>query len=154
MAWQLSQLSNCIHRIVHTLQGQIKVLGLPPGRYPDMSTMGELIDLVESSAVTRESGRLLLRQILIEDPSLPISVLVRAEQSGLLAFTADTALSATDTLEILCGNVINDLPIVAAAYRAGNANVLNKLIGRVMKETQGRANVQSVREILERLLIK
>ena len=154
MPWQLSQLSNSAHRIVHTLQGQIKALGLPPARYPDISTMGELIDLVESNAVTRESGRLLLRQILIEDPSLPISVLERAEQSGLLAFTADTALSTADTLEVLCGKVVEDLPIVAAAYRAGNANVLNKLIGRVVKETKGRANVQSVREILERLLTK
>jgi aspartyl-tRNA(Asn)/glutamyl-tRNA(Gln) amidotransferase subunit B len=116
--------------------------------------MGELIDLVESSAVTRESGRLLLRQLLIENPSLPISVLERAERSGLLAFTADTALSTTDTLEILCRKAIEDLPIVAAAYRAGRANVLNKLIGRVMKETKGRANVQSVREILEKLLTK
>lgn len=48
--------------------------------------------------------------------------------------------------------VISENTDLAEKYKAGNENVLNALVGQVMKKTQGKANVVKVRTELEKQL--
>lgn len=55
-------------------------------------------------------------------------------------------------LETLCITAIDTLPGEAAAVRGGNVKVLNKLVGKVMKDSRGTVDAAKIRETLERLL--
>jgi aspartyl-tRNA(Asn)/glutamyl-tRNA(Gln) amidotransferase subunit B len=44
------------------------------------------------------------------------------------------------------------MPDETAAARKGNKNVINKLVGTVMRQSRGRADARSVKEVLDRLL--
>ncbi|MFH1290388.1 MAG: Asp-tRNA(Asn)/Glu-tRNA(Gln) amidotransferase subunit GatB, partial [Nanoarchaeota archaeon] len=55
-------------------------------------------------------------------------------------------------LEKVCKEILNEEKSVVMRYRVGEKQLLNYLIGQVMKRTEKRADFKVVREILERLL--
>ncbi|KAF9462046.1 Glutamyl-tRNA-Gln amidotransferase B subunit [Collybia nuda] len=127
--------------------------------------MGELIDLVQSKVITGTSGKLLLRHMLA-NPS-PLRTQQIAENLQLTAlspfFPSSTGARSTSPTSLqdtkpspelygLCLDAINALPSEAAAVKNGNKNVLNKIVGRVMKESRGRADAKSVKALVEELL--
>ena len=57
-----------------------------------------------------------------------------------------------DQLEELCRFAVSALPQEAAVVKAGNLNVLNKLVGHVMKASRGRANATAVHKKLKEML--
>ena len=69
-----------------------------------------------------------------------------ARHLGLLAAREDSLL------ERLCVQAIADMPEEAAAVRRGVPNVVNKLLGRVMKSSKGTTDPQSARRMLLKLL--
>jgi aspartyl-tRNA(Asn)/glutamyl-tRNA(Gln) amidotransferase subunit B len=69
-----------------------------------------------------------------------------AEHLGLLANRGD------GFLERLCTQVIAEMPEEADAIRRGVPNVINKLMGRVMKSSKGTADPKSIRRMLQKLL--
>jgi len=70
-----------------------------------------------------------------------------AEKHPLIALTAGDAL-----LETWCSHAITAFPEEANIIRNGNQRVLNKLVGRVMKASRGRADAVGVRTMLLELL--
>jgi len=59
------------------------------------------------------------------------------------------ALDKSDSsMEVWCREVVKSNLEVADAIRAGNVNVVNKLVGRVMKKSRGTADAVSVRKLL------
>lgn len=52
----------------------------------------------------------------------------------------------------LCKDTMAGLPCEIAAAKKGNKNVLNKMVGAVMKVSRGRADAKRVREIIEGLV--
>jgi aspartyl-tRNA(Asn)/glutamyl-tRNA(Gln) amidotransferase subunit B len=52
------------------------------------------------------------------------------------------------SMEAWCREAIESNPEVADAIRAGNINVINKLVGRVMKKSRGTADALSVKKLL------
>lgn len=124
--------------------------------------MGGLIDMVRDGMVTGKvivrdlilvfasdgcsgsSGKRLLRHMLDHPSSEAPSEL--AERLGLLANRGD------GFLERLCTQVIAEMPEEADAMRRGVPNVINKLLGRVMKSSKGTADPQSIRKMLQKLL--
>jgi len=70
-----------------------------------------------------------------------------ARELSLLAMPGEK-----DSLEKLCQQVVIDLPNEAQMVRQGNSRLLNKLVGRVMKASRGRADAQTARATLEKLL--
>lgn len=64
----------------------------------------------------------------------------------------DGSQSAEDPLLTICEKVIATLPSEVAAAKKGNKNVLNKIVGVVMRESRGRADGKRVREVVERLV--
>jgi aspartyl-tRNA(Asn)/glutamyl-tRNA(Gln) amidotransferase subunit B len=101
--------------------------------------------------ITRSSSKLLLKHLLV-NPMEISSVKQLASNMDLLSFSSDQADNTSSSLDDICRQVIKALPSEAAAVRAGHRNVINKLVGRVMKETKGRAGAQTAREVIERLL--
>lgn len=62
--------------------------------------------------------------------------------------------SAISELEVLCRSAISDLPSEVAALRAGNKNVLNKIVGCVMKKSRGRADATAARALVDKLVMQ
>jgi aspartyl-tRNA(Asn)/glutamyl-tRNA(Gln) amidotransferase subunit B len=145
--------------MVHELLGRLHAARLTFADNPfSTSQLGELIDLVHSGVITGidlstsarqitkinlgTSGKLLLREMLA-DPSSPQTPTDRARSLSLL-ITSRGELDIGD----LCGAAIAALPSEAAAFRNGHKNVLNKILGWVMKESRGRADSKQARERL------
>lgn len=51
-----------------------------------------------------------------------------------------------------CTEAIDALPLEAQAVRSGNTNVVNKILGRIMKVSGGRADAQAARTMLLEML--
>ncbi|CAA7258526.1 unnamed protein product [Cyclocybe aegerita] len=123
-----------------------------------VSQLGELIDLVQSKSITGTSGKFLLRHMLSSPSSdSPTKIATGLE---LIALPASPSFSpssqgkgsASPELQSLCEAAITALPSEVAALRAGNRNVLNKIVGYVMKQSRGRADAVAVRNLVEELV--
>ncbi|KAJ7211482.1 Glutamyl-tRNA amidotransferase subunit B, mitochondrial [Mycena haematopus] len=132
--------------MIHELLGQLHAAKMTFADNPlTTSQLGELIDLVHSGAITGTSGKLLLREMLTHpSPQTPTD---RARSLSLLI-----ASGGEPNIGELCAAAIVALPSEAKAFRKGHRNVLNKLLGWVMKESRGRADSTQVRECLISLL--
>ncbi len=137
-----------------------------------VSQLGQLIDLVEQGTITRSSfdiatanklscrilgtsGKSLLRHLL--DNPTQATPLEIAQELKLLAFShlntpAAQGEGKDDLLEKLCAQAIEALPSEVESFRKGNVNVLNRLVGHVMKDSRGRANAQAARITIERII--
>jgi len=71
-----------------------------------------------------------------------------AKELGLSALSQDDFCLVSEW----CLEAIENLPQQAEAVREGNLPVLNKLVGKVMKLSKGRANAENVRTLLLELL--
>ncbi|KAF8208754.1 Glutamyl-tRNA amidotransferase B subunit [Mycena galopus ATCC 62051] len=133
--------------MVHELLGRLHAARVTFADNPlSTSHLGELIDLVHRGAITGTSGKLLLREMLA-DPSSPQTPTDRARSLSLLA-----ASGSEPDIGELCAAAIAALPSEASAFRNGHKNVLNKILGWVMKESRGRADSKQVKERLITLL--
>jgi aspartyl-tRNA(Asn)/glutamyl-tRNA(Gln) amidotransferase subunit B len=105
------------------------------------------------------SGKVLLRHMLAERSSLMPSEM--AERLQLYAFSSKPSrdvLSSSSTspspeLESLCAEAISALPEEVEAMRKGSKNVVNKLVGRVMRSSRGRADASAIKVLLEKMII-
>jgi aspartyl-tRNA(Asn)/glutamyl-tRNA(Gln) amidotransferase subunit B len=86
---------------------------------------------------------LLLKHIIANRSSSAPSVL--AQELSLEAVSEDDSAST----RAWCVEAIEALPDEAEAVRQGNPRVLNKLVGKVMQLSRGRADAQSARVVLE-----
>ncbi|KAG6813033.1 hypothetical protein H0H92_014567 [Tricholoma furcatifolium] len=111
--------------------------------------LGELIDMVQDKTITGTSGKLLLRHMLA-NPSQASSKKI-AMDLQLIAFHASCDSTAPE-IRSICFDAIAALPAEVDAVRKGNKNVLNKIVGRVMRETRGRADAQAVKALLEAMI--
>jgi aspartyl-tRNA(Asn)/glutamyl-tRNA(Gln) amidotransferase subunit B len=101
------------------------------------------------------SGKLLLRHLL-DNPSQATALEV-AQELNILAFSHGSTPAAQDEekddlMEQLCAQAIEALPTEVDSFRKGNINVLNRIVGRVMKDSRGRANAQAARTAIERII--
>ena len=101
-----------------------------------------LLGLVDAGRLTPQSAREILPQLVLSggDPE----ALVR--ERGL------EAVSDSGELEAAVLAVLAECPEHVARYRAGEAKVLNFLMGQVMRRTAGKASPGPVRELLARKL--
>ncbi|KAJ7696001.1 Glutamyl-tRNA amidotransferase B subunit [Mycena rosella] len=131
--------------MVHELLGRLNTARLTFADNPlPSSQLGELADLVDSGAITGTSGKLLLREMLAD----PASSKTPTERASSLSLLVHDGLD----LDALCAAAIAALPSEAMAFRNGHKNVLNKILGWVMRETRGKADSSQVRERLVALL--
>ncbi|KAH7919539.1 Glutamyl-tRNA amidotransferase B subunit [Leucogyrophana mollusca] len=137
-----------VNWMTHDLLGQLSARKETFGDNPvSVSQLGELIDMVQTGKITGTSGKTILRH-MIAHPS-DSSPLELATKHSLNAIASDDGVS----LRVWCKEAIEALPDVAEAVRKGNPRVLNRLVGSVMQRSRGRADAQSVREMLEAMLM-
>ncbi|KAF5393281.1 hypothetical protein D9757_000604 [Collybiopsis confluens] len=141
-------------KITQNVLGQLSALGKPfSSELISVDRMGEFIDLVVAKRMTRPSAKLLLKQMLSRPSNAPVNHL--AAEMDLL----DTdpphhkTMSANDDLvRDICLRAIDALPSEIAAIRGGNQNVMNKVVGWIMRETRGKVDPNSAKTILNQLL--
>ncbi|OJT05413.1 Glutamyl-tRNA(Gln) amidotransferase subunit B, mitochondrial [Trametes pubescens] len=138
--------ASTLNRITHELLGQLAFRHETFKQNPiSAEQMGDLVDLVQSQKVTGTSGKTILRHMLsTHTPDLPFKI---ARDLQLVAVSDDGA-----SLEGWCRDAIAALPAEADAVRRGNANVVNKIMGHVMKASRGTAKAQDARAMLLKLL--
>jgi aspartyl-tRNA(Asn)/glutamyl-tRNA(Gln) amidotransferase subunit B len=87
-----------------------------------------------------------LKHIIANRSSAAPSVL--AQELSLEAVSGDD----NGAIQSWCAEAIEALPEEANAVRRGNPRVLNKLVGKVMQLSRGRADAQNARVVLETML--
>jgi len=91
--------------------------------------------------ITGSSGKLLLR-IMLDSPSSKTPEELAKEHALIARAEGDSSV------EVWCRQMIESNPNAVDAIRAGNTNVVNKLVGKVMKESRGTAEAVAVRKLL------
>jgi len=102
----------------------------------------ELISLIEKSTISNNIGK----QIIIEMMENGEKASAIVEKKGL------SQISDTGAIKEIAQKIIDANPSQVEAYRGGKDKLFGFFVGQVMKETKGRANPQSVNEILKELL--
>ncbi|MBL8087711.1 MAG: Asp-tRNA(Asn)/Glu-tRNA(Gln) amidotransferase subunit GatB [Chthonomonas sp.] len=72
--------------------------------------------------------------------------------SSLVEKKGATQISDPDAIAALCQKAMDDNADVVAKYRGGQTTTFGFLVGKVMRESQGRANAAMVNDILKRKL--
>jgi aspartyl-tRNA(Asn)/glutamyl-tRNA(Gln) amidotransferase subunit B len=165
-----------VQRLTHELLGQLAARKETFNANPLTSEQfGELIDLVQNRTITGSwsfypypfslselinmcsgtSGKFLLRHMLSNPSSRRPQEIATELQLVALSSTpslATSSASPTSELRTLCECAIADLPSEVAALRAGNKNVLNKIVGHVMRKSRGRADAVAVKALVEKMV--
>jgi len=135
--------------MTHELLGQLATRRETFQENPvSVEQMGGLIDMVQSGKITGTSGKTVLRYMITHrSPEMPSVI------AADLALMALSETSTTDSLQALCEAAIAALPEEADVVRRGNERVIMKLVGRVMKESRGRADAKAVTDLLRDILL-
>jgi aspartyl-tRNA(Asn)/glutamyl-tRNA(Gln) amidotransferase subunit B len=104
--------------------------------------LGDLILMVKSGAITGKAAKEVC-DVLVVDGRDPRAIV---EERGLAAVTDKEAIAAIVDRAITANQKSVD------AYRGGKVNALDFLVGQVMKESRGKANVEIVRTLLRERL--
>ena len=130
-----------------TVSAISKELGISPGNltfhFPTKEhLLAELVDLVESGAISGKIGKDVLAEMF-------------ASGKGAKAIVAERGLaqvSDAGAIEGMVDQVLAANPAQVEQFRAGNPKVLQFLVGQVMKISRGKANPKLVSEVLNRKL--
>jgi aspartyl-tRNA(Asn)/glutamyl-tRNA(Gln) amidotransferase subunit B len=104
--------------------------------------LGDLILMVKSGAITGKAAKEICDALVVEgrDPKAIV------EERGLAAVTDRQAIADIIDRAIAANQKSVD------AYKGGKANAFDFIVGQVMKESRGRANVDIVRTLLKERL--
>ena len=102
----------------------------------------ELINLIEKATISNNIGK----QIIVEMMETGEKASAIVEKKGL------SQISDTGAIKEIAQKIIDANPSQVEAYRGGKDKLFGFFVGQVMKETKGRANPQSVNQILKELL--
>jgi len=152
-----------VNWITHELLGQLATRKETfKDNHLSVEQLGELIDMVQDKTITGTSGKLLLRHMLAYPSQTPTKQIATELQltafqlspgSGTAESTSHVTFVASPALRAMCADAIAALPAETDAVKKGNKNVLNKILGRVMRDSKGRADAKAVRALLEELIL-
>jgi aspartyl-tRNA(Asn)/glutamyl-tRNA(Gln) amidotransferase subunit B len=112
-------------------------LGLAPAQ------LAGLLDLVERGGVARRAAA---RQVL------PAMLEAGAEPRAVVGELGLGRIDAADMIRAAARRAVAASPQAAADYRAGKHRAFDALMGFVMRETEGKANTELVRNVVEEIL--
>ena len=104
--------------------------------------LAEIIELVDSGAINVSTGKSLLERV--ENSGRPPADIVQEEGLG--------QVSDEDSIRGVVAEVLAENPGQVAAYQGGKVTLIGWFVGQVMKKSQGKADPQIARKILEDLL--
>jgi aspartyl-tRNA(Asn)/glutamyl-tRNA(Gln) amidotransferase subunit B len=132
-AWLSGDLFGLLNARGIPLTGEEGKPALPPEEF------GSLVKMVTEGKINGPTGKMLLGEMLDTGKSAEALVAERGLQQ----------IADDDTLREAVRKVLADNPRQVESYRKGKTNVIQWLLGQVMKSTGGRANPKTVRGILE-----
>src|SRR5579872_1873996 len=101
-----------------------------------------LLRAIESNEITAAIGKRVFAKMFETGKSA----------AEIIASEGLSPLTDTESVEKICREVLDKSPENVAKYRAGNEGVFKFFVGQVMRETRGRANPQTINDILRRRL--
>jgi aspartyl-tRNA(Asn)/glutamyl-tRNA(Gln) amidotransferase subunit B len=104
--------------------------------------LAELVNLISSGSISGKIGKEIFAQMLISDMS-PKAIV---ERDGLFQISDETEL-----IKII-NKLLDENNNQVQEYLSGKEKVLGFFIGRVMRETKGKANPESVNNLLTKEL--
>lgn len=140
--------------VLHELVGAFKKLDLPvDGSLIEVEQLASLILMVDKKNISITSAKLLLAQIIdsSEDRALSIQELVDNYDLGAVNDVAGDDLQ--EAIEEVCLEVMNAHPDVVEKVKNGKKKSINFLIGRAMKETQGKVDSKDFEKLFKKLIL-
>ncbi|KFR12634.1 hypothetical protein N306_02813, partial [Opisthocomus hoazin] len=107
--------------------------------------LADLLNLLEKKEISSTAAKQVLAELWKGEGKTPLEI-VKEKKLGLIQDQKE--------LEQICQAVIDGRENEVIAIKAGNRKVLNKLIGLVQRETQGRSNPVLVKQLLEKKLLE
>jgi len=104
--------------------------------------LADMIQLVEKGTISGKIAKTIMEE-MYETGKAPAAIV---EEKGLVQ------ISNSGELEAIVDNVMTQHADAVAQFRSGKQGSLGFLVGQVMKATQGRANPQTVNELLRKRL--
>jgi aspartyl-tRNA(Asn)/glutamyl-tRNA(Gln) amidotransferase subunit B len=104
--------------------------------------LADLLRRVETGEITGAIGKRVFAKMF--ETGKPAAEVIALE--GL------SPIRDAQSIETVCREIISKNADNVAKYRSGNLGVFKFFVGQVMRETRGRANPQTVNDILKRLL--
>ncbi|MGD0835471.1 MAG: Asp-tRNA(Asn)/Glu-tRNA(Gln) amidotransferase subunit GatB [Polyangia bacterium] len=129
-------INEVLARVEDTRQLMDPAIPVPP------AALAELVVLVEQGTLSGKMGKEVFARMWQE----------RRSAADIVATEAVAVLSDRPALEQACARALAASPDEVARYRAGNLKLLGFFVGKVMKETGGKADPRVVNEILGKLL--
>lgn len=108
------------------------------------ATLVNIVKAVADGKINQNVGRELLKECIEKNVNLNIEDEISKRGLG--------KLSDTSKIEEMVKKVINDNPKVVEDINKGKESAKMSLIGSVMRESQGKADVNIVKELLDKLL--
>ena len=129
-------LMNDVLRIINERGASAAELRLIP------AYLAEIIRLVDAGTINIPTGKSLLEKVEAsgEAPSAIV------EREGL------ARVSDREVIRLACAQVLSDNPEQVASYKSGKTGLMGWFVGQVMKKSQGKADPQMAKAILEELL--
>jgi aspartyl-tRNA(Asn)/glutamyl-tRNA(Gln) amidotransferase subunit B len=106
--------------------------------------LAEIIKLVDAGTVNTSTGKSLLEKV--EDMGKSPAQIVADE--GL------AQVSDEDAIRVICAEVIDENPEQVATYKGGKTSIIGWFVGQVMRKSQGKADPQMAKAMLEELLLE
>ena len=104
--------------------------------------LADMISLVEKGTISGKIAKTVMEEMYATGKAPQVII----EEKGLVQ------ISNTDEIEKIVAKVIDDNPKPVEQYRQGKTGNFGFFVGQVMKATGGRANPQTVNEILKKRL--
>ncbi|MFW5955592.1 MAG: glutamine--tRNA ligase/YqeY domain fusion protein [Rhodothermales bacterium] len=127
--------------LVHEVRREMNARGLETIPI-EPNDFADLVRLVSSNVINSSAGQTVLAR-MFQDGRSPESIV---EEEGL------RQVNEVATLEPEVDEVLSKFPDRVEAYRSGKKGLLGFFTGQVMRRTEGRANPQVIKELLEEKL--
>lgn len=140
--------------VIHELVGAFKKLDMPvDGSLIEVEKLASLILMVDQKKISITSAKLLMTQIIesTEDRALSIEELVDTYDLGAVNDVAGDDLQ--EAIKEVCLEVMSAHPDVVKKIKKGKGKSLNFLIGRAMKETQGKVDSKDFEKLFKQLIL-
>jgi aspartyl-tRNA(Asn)/glutamyl-tRNA(Gln) amidotransferase subunit B len=117
--------------------------GIPAGELKLIPAyLAEIIKLVDTNAVNTPTGKALLEKV--EESGKSPAEIVEAEGLG--------QVSDEGAIRAICEQVVSENPEQVTSYKGGKEGLMGWFVGQVMRNSQGKADPNKAREILQELL--
>lgn len=142
-----------VNWLTHEILGQLgkSAVAWDEGIIPS-ALLGEVVHSIEEGRISGTTGKAVIRHLVSEAQSGRRGPVERLDNLLSRLGLASSAAAGGDDLEEICRKAIETRQKEADMVRKGNDKVVMRLIGEVMKLSQGRADAKKAREIILQML--